>query len=261
MKVITLLNQKGGTGKTTIASHIATGLALRGQRVLAIDTDAQGNMTSVLGLPLGDGVYRFVVKQPAWTDVLQQVNSNVYTPEGHTGGGLLAVLPSNNETKNTHETLVMKPLYFRQRLGELEGVFDYVVIDTPPTPSPIHTAVLFASTHILFPVELDKLSTEHGLVDSATSVAQIDAAMSHYGFIPPQACGIIPNKARTKTKLHGYVLDALRDQYGEMVWDAIPLSIACQECFMEGSFLWNYADANDARAHMSALVERVANLG
>ena len=58
MKIITLLNEKGGVGKTTIATHIAAGLAIRGQRVVLVDADPQGHATIAFGLTKGTGLLR-----------------------------------------------------------------------------------------------------------------------------------------------------------------------------------------------------------
>ena len=60
MKTITLLNEKGGVGKTTLATHLAAGLALKGSRVIMIDTDPQANATSAFALP----------KQPEFHDLM-----------------------------------------------------------------------------------------------------------------------------------------------------------------------------------------------
>ena len=60
MQIITIFNEKGGVGKTTLAGLIGAGLALKGHRVLLIDADGQGDLTINLGLPNAAGFFRFV---------------------------------------------------------------------------------------------------------------------------------------------------------------------------------------------------------
>jgi len=83
MKVITLLNQKGGVGKTTLAAHIAAGLSLRGKRVLAIDTDPQGSLTNLFGHAVDGGIYDMIIRNRPWEELLVGVAPEIYVPDGH----------------------------------------------------------------------------------------------------------------------------------------------------------------------------------
>ena len=71
MKTITLLNEKGGVGKTTLAIHIAAGLAIRGKRVVLVDADAQANSTSQLQIAEAPGIHDLLVREAEWNDVLK----------------------------------------------------------------------------------------------------------------------------------------------------------------------------------------------
>jgi chromosome partitioning protein len=78
MHVITLLNEKGGVGKTTLATHIGAGLAVRGLRVIIIDADPQGHATVSLGMQRKPGLYDLLVRDASFTSVLQQVPHETY---------------------------------------------------------------------------------------------------------------------------------------------------------------------------------------
>src|SRR5690606_712602 len=99
MKVITLSNEKGGVGKTTMATHVAAGLAVRGKRVLLIDADAQANATTGFGLDEEPGFYDLLVRHAKWNEVLRVLTPEAYEPPDVKSKGLLAVLPGNGETQ------------------------------------------------------------------------------------------------------------------------------------------------------------------
>ena len=71
MKIVTLLNEKGGVGKTTTATHLAAGLAIRGHRVLLLDTDPQGHATVTLGNKKMPGFYDLMVRNAAFEDIVR----------------------------------------------------------------------------------------------------------------------------------------------------------------------------------------------
>ena len=99
MKVITLLQEKGGVGKTTLAVHVAAGLAVRGARVLLVDADAQGTATSSLGLAPEPGLYNLMVRNMAFQDVVKLVQPEIYEPPNDHSRGNLFMLPGNLETR------------------------------------------------------------------------------------------------------------------------------------------------------------------
>jgi chromosome partitioning protein len=73
LKAITLLNEKGGVGKTTLATHFAAGLTLRDLRVLLIDTDPQAHATTTFGLKKEPALHDLLVREAEFTDVLRAV--------------------------------------------------------------------------------------------------------------------------------------------------------------------------------------------
>ena len=82
MLVLSIANMKGGTGKSTVATHIAAGLAIRGRKVLVLDTDPQGHAATLLGLPKDDGLYNMIVEKGNLTEIIRPVSPDVYTPPG-----------------------------------------------------------------------------------------------------------------------------------------------------------------------------------
>ncbi|MFZ4816963.1 MAG: ParA family protein [Phototrophicaceae bacterium] len=255
MKVITLLNQKGGVGKTTLTAHIGAGLANRGYRVLMVDTDPQGSLSWVFGIEPQPGVYNLIIRNETWDKLLTVPDQTIYRPEGVTGG-LLALLPGNVETRSIGES-TNKLLAFRRRLAEIQAMFDYVLIDTSPTPSLLHGSILMATDYVLYPVELDAPSTAQGLVDSSATVTQVQEIGLEYNLKVGRHLGIIPNKYQGNTVVAQTILAGLRDQYGDAVWEPLRRSVTYVETGYEQRLLFAYSKGNGALAEMNLLVDRV----
>lgn len=101
MKVITLLNEKGGVGKTTLATHLAMGMAARGAKVLLVDGDPQGHATIRCGVKKSPGLYELLVRDAQWREVVVNVAPEKFGIPGEVlPAGRLWVLPSNVETRN-----------------------------------------------------------------------------------------------------------------------------------------------------------------
>ncbi|NWF71270.1 MAG: AAA family ATPase [Chloroflexi bacterium] len=97
MITFSLINEKGGIGKTTLATHIAAGLAIRGYRVLLIDADPQGHATFSFGLEKRGGLFDLLVRDAAFKDVLLAPPLTAFAPDPIRGR--LFLLPSNVETR------------------------------------------------------------------------------------------------------------------------------------------------------------------
>ena len=134
MKIITLLNEKGGVGKTTVACHIAAGLAIKGKRVLLIDADPQGHATVMFGMPKEPGLYDLMVRNAPYQQVLRPISPDLYKMPDSPVTGKLFLLPSNIETRNIANS-INNILAFRDKFLPLEGSIDVAIIDTSPTPS------------------------------------------------------------------------------------------------------------------------------
>src|SRR5579859_8212171 len=101
-RTISAIQEKGGIGKTTLTTIIASGLAIRGLRVLAIDTDAQAHLTVGMGLKPEPGIYELIIRERGFDELVRVVDPSRYAPAGSTPSGTLAVLPGNIETMNVN---------------------------------------------------------------------------------------------------------------------------------------------------------------
>lgn len=157
MKTIAIMNQKGGTGKTTSAINLAGELAQRGRRVLLIDTDTQGNATSNLELtevPAATLADVITGKGPVLADAVCRTST-----EGLDlirGGGLLApALLAMQELRFGRDTVL------RRLLPQIPPEYDFVFFDCSPSlESLFNINVLMAAQYVLIPIKVDKNSIE-----------------------------------------------------------------------------------------------------
>jgi len=258
MKIITLLNEKGGVGKTTLSTHIAAGLAVRGKRVILIDSDPQGHAGAMFGIEPEAGLYDLLVRNVPFKDVLRVIPPELYEPPDITSEGLLAVVPSNLETRNI-PNMISNIFAVKQRLDEVQDFADVIIFDTSPTPSLLHGAIYIATNGIIYPTELSALSFK-SLMESMHRRGQFVTTKSQMGLGDIFTLGIVPTKARMKTVEHSENLNMLREQYGNLVWPPIALSITWEESAMQHRPVFSYAPDTSAAKQGWRLVERVHDI-
>lgn len=255
MQVITLLNEKGGVGKTTLAVHIAAGLALAGKRVLLIDADAQGNATLATGYEPSPGLYQLLVRNAAFRDVVQVVPGERYSLPDAPSQGVLGLIPSNLETRNIANS-IPDVMAVHKRMSELHGAIDYVVIDTSPTPSLLHGAIFMATDYIIIPTLMEFLGI-NGMVQSIEHASMFIENKKTLQMPPLRVMGIAPTMVRMNTIEHSENIAELQSTYGDMVWEPITHRIAWGEAMNRQQPVWVVDPGGKAAAEAQKLVQRV----
>lgn len=255
MRVVTLTNEKGGVGKTTVALHLAAGLALRDMRVLLIDSDSQAHCGQQLGMPERGGLYRLLVQEAEWKEVLQEPDMSAWAgPQGHIGRLLL--LPSNIETR-VIPLMINNPLLLAQRLEELRGVVDVVVIDTSPTPSLLQSVVYCASDAVLYPTKCEMLALD-GLAKSTVHLLDQNKARALYGLPAVRLLGVLPTMYQD-TNAHRYGIELIEQHFGDSAtWRPIAMRTIWRDREYVKKTMYAYAPEHEATAEIDAVVERVA---
>lgn len=254
MKIITLLNEKGGVGKTTVATHIAAGLAIRGQRVILVDTDPQGHATITLGNQKVPGFYDLMVRNAAIEDVMRVVNPEVYEIPGQDIKGALFLLPSNIETRNVSNS-IDDALAVKWRLQEFDEVADYAIIDTSPTPSLLHGSIYLATDAILYPVTPEYLSFD-GFVHSIEHRVRADKRRETEGMKRVYMMGILPTMVRPRTVEHSDNLSELQARFGRQVWPPITLRTIWGQASRMHKLIWSLVPDSAAAVEAWAMVDR-----
>ncbi|MEO0562223.1 MAG: ParA family protein, partial [Chloroflexota bacterium] len=259
MKIITLLNEKGGVGKTTLAIHIAAGLAIRGYRVVLADTDMQANATIAFGLRTEGGIYNLLVRseETPIRDVLRPVNKErLVVPDAvQDVRGQLYVIPSNHESRNIPNSISDQSIVM-ERFGELDSLVDYIIIDTAPTANLLHTAIYAATDAIIYPTRLEEWSF-FGLNQALKRRTQANALRQLYDFKPIEIIGIVPTMAKMRTILHQENLKKLKATFGDMVLNPIASRTVWAEAASNYTPLYGYDPNSSATAEAWGVVDLV----
>lgn len=219
-RVVAIANQKGGVGKTTTAINLAASLAAAERRVLAIDADPQGNLTSGLGRKTqGErlSLYDVLIEQVPLEQVL------IRTDLEH-----LTLAPSDRNLTGAEVELV--PLLAReQRLKEaiqpLRERFDYVLIDCPPSLGLLTVNALTAADSLLIPLQCEYFALE-GVSELMATLQRIQRALNPKLTIE----GVLLTMVDERTNLAQQVMGDIRAHFQERVFrTAVPRSVRLGE--------------------------------
>jgi chromosome partitioning protein len=219
-RIVAVANQKGGVGKTTTTINLSASLAAAERRVLAVDADPQGNLTSGLGRKTRDpraSVYEVVIEQLPMEQVL------VGTDLEH-----LQLAPADRNLTGAEVELV--PLLAReQRLKEalapLKDRYDYIFIDCPPSLGLLTVNALAAADSLLIPIQCEYFALE-GVSELMATLQRVQRALNPSLRIE----GVLLTMVDERTNLTQQVTAEIRSHFKDKVFRAtIPRSIRLGE--------------------------------
>ena len=250
MKTIAVTNRKGGVGKSTMAVHIAAGLATLGYRVGLVDTDSQGHAGLMLNMPESNGLFDLLVDKRPLNDVIQAVNPAQYSTPERPAQGALFLLPSSDQTyKIPYELDAGEVFVFLEAMEEFDAVcgLDVVIIDTNPTMSMLDGVVYMATDGFIYVTECERLSFD-GVERAITQMLRFGKSRKRFLDRENEVVGIIPNKLKANTILHRHNVSDLGKVYGDLVWTPVTHRIAWAEGANLNEPVFIYApDGQEAR--------------
>jgi len=219
-KIITICNQKGGTGKTTSAINIAAYLALAGKKTLLVDLDPQANATSGMGINkhnVQKSTYHILLEELELKDVLQTTAVNN-----------LMLAPSNLDLTGAEIELVGalgREHRLKRALHKERDSFDFMLIDSPPSLGLLTINALCAADSVLIPVQCEYYALE-GLTQLNNTIRLVKENLNPNLYIE----GVLLTMADFRTNLTKEVIQEARKYFKEKVFKTvIPRSIRLTE--------------------------------
>lgn len=233
-KIISIVNQKGGTGKTTTAVNLSAALAELGKRILIIDFDPQGNATSGLGFKLSEnkGIYEVISGSAKIIDVIKSTSQKN-----------LFLIPSSISLAGANIELVNiddRESQLKKTIEPLRSQFDYIFIDCPPSLGLLTINALVACEDILVPVQCEYYALE-GLSQLLKTINLV-----WKNFQPNlHVMGVILTMHHRRMRLSQEVIWNVRKNFPYRVFETvIPRNVKLAEAPSHGESILQYAPSS-----------------
>ncbi|MBU3190060.1 AAA family ATPase [Clostridium bowmanii] len=234
MKTICIFNQKGGVGKTTTNINLCSYLAMQGKKILTIDIDPQGNTTSGLGFDkkkIKLSIYDLLTSDISIRDTIKECElvNNLY------------IVPSKMELAGAEVELISRSNrenILKEKLKEIEGEFDYVFIDCPPSLGILTINALTAASSVLTPIQCEFYALE-GVGQLVNTIQLVKKSLNK----ELQIEGVILSMYDNRTKLCNEVVSEVKKYFNDKVYKiTIPRNIRLAEAPSFGLPIMLYDD-------------------
>ena len=236
--VMAVVNQKGGTGKTTTCENLGVGLAMEGKKVLLVDTDPQASLTICLGHPVPDQL------SPTLSDVMGKIlleqpiapgEGILHHPEG------VDLMPANIELSGLEVSLVnamSRETILRQYLDTVKQNYDFILLDCMPSLGMLTVNALAAADNVLIPVQAAYLPAK-GLEQLLQTINKVRRQINPKLKIE----GILLTMVDNRTNYSKEISSLIRENYGgklKVYKTDIPRSVRAEEISAEGTSIFKH---------------------
>jgi chromosome partitioning protein len=251
--VIAVANQKGGVGKTTTTANLGAAIALRGRRVLLVDLDPQGNLTSAFGLEkdVQQTVAESLLDRRVPLPVVIVANGATREPNAQH----LSVVPAAVGLASAEAQLMNKlgrELRLRDQLLSVGDQYDFIMIDTPPSLGVLTVNALVAATRVIIPTEARFFSLQ--------GLQMLEESIEEILYLNPrlEVLGILLSKMDRRLKEERQVAQYLRERWGVRVFGTeVATNSKILEAGSAGTSVFHYQGADKAIETYLALADEV----
>jgi chromosome partitioning protein len=217
------LNQKGGVGKTTSVVNVGAGLAILGKKVLIVDLDPQGHLTSFLGIEtkeINKTIYDVMRghSHPQEAIITKALSARL-SINGHDSKLSLSVIPSNLAFAKADlvlSQLADKEFLLKTAIGKISDDYDYILFDCPPSLGLISINALAAAQKVFIPVQTEFLalkSLEHLLQKIESIITELNLDLT--------IAGLIATRFDGRKRLSRMVVQTLKERFGALFLDRV----------------------------------------
>ncbi|MEO1256266.1 MAG: AAA family ATPase [Bacteroidota bacterium] len=246
MPIISVVNQKGGTGKTTTTINLGSALAQQGKKVLIIDMDAQGNLGYSLGLEAEKSICDVLNGEVELNEVIQSAEQMDIVPSDIR---LADIELSFIDLDNRHEVL-------NSYISDIAKSYDYVLIDCPPSLSILAVNALFSSQKVIVPMLMEVLSLQ-GLDQIIQTIEKINKTYNK----SIEVLGVLPVMVDKRRKLSEEVKEYIQENYDLTIFNSmIRNNVKASEAPSFGKSVVQYAATSNSAKDYKAFAEEVLAL-
>ena len=245
MRRIAVLNQKGGTGKTTTSVNLAAGLAEAGYRTLLIDLDAQGNVAVSLGMSARRTIFHVLVEGAHPADCIVNVSEN------------FDALVSNTSLAQAEVRLVNTPRNrFKVLANRMASItnYDFIIMDCGPSLSVLNQNALTYADHIIIPVSCDYLSLV-GVKQILRTLKKVNELLLH----PVSILGVVPTFFDVRTRISVEAVSTLKSYFKDRVLPPIRINTRLKEAPGHKKTIFEYAPTSRGSEDYRRMVKAVVD--
>lgn len=216
-KIIAFVNQKGGVGKTTSSINLAASLGLLGKKSLLIDLDPQGNSTTGVGVNKGEtkaSVYELIVGKATLKEVIVKTKfKNLYIIPASIN---LAGVDMELMELSRQNSEFIAQLQLKNQLSQIDNLFDYIILDCPPSLGLITTNALASANSVIIPVQCEFFALE-GIMQLLNSIMIAQKKLNPTLEIE----GVLLTMLDNRTNLGLEVVEEIKSYFKDKVYDTI----------------------------------------